>query len=787
MDVLITDVDPDYQWVDSFRTSRSSNEASQRMLQQLSCRLRREMGRKALEMGGNVVLAFKESFDVEEYTRTITVRGIGTAAFVFDLEDEEPALHSPSSPTGSIDIITLSALPSGLITSIGGVVSARSIKLISEELAAGPSADENVRDVWLNELREDIRSHARRLNCNAVMNYTEGIRIKDDIYFLSAEATACKVDYAPLVPTSARPGPGPSITLATETEDYFGMSAADEDLLATARLRGRQKRRACCAAHVPYHRQRAPYEVDLSLCRICQKRYVPDLLLATIEPPTELETAGETGLVEAFVFKPLKHKKDNELIAATISSAMPFVEYDMHRQLLYKLRLRGYNGIFGLKYSIAVSATAIVAVATGTAMLLLGLPPPEPLKISRDLEVKDEEDRWIVEIQQKISFDAENNHARVDALLDTFTHLHVESSEEDSGSLGSSSESDDSTSSSDTDSETDRAKLAVVQIDDETDEDLVLVLLEPEFRDSAGFLAGNLEGPPPLDLTLEHRKAKIIPQLITVFKKVRINQDGRHLPFQLARVFHSIYREAWLQASLSFQTGLVLRSVRHQVSITKEGDVQILTYATVFGEMGRPSEEEDEDRQERAEEWEELISLDVSTSSDDSDMEDRIFTRRRRRSLEDVASADDLTDQLDRLRNTVTSPGGKIQKFLIAGHMNHVELSPASTIPASVTVSHFGAVSLKFFKEIHLSEIPGGTAFAFTHDLLLEAFAVVRAHVIALGGNALVHLQIRPGAFLENFKNQLHAILHISGDVLEVELDEPDAWSVLPHRALYSA
>jgi hypothetical protein len=811
VDVLITDADPDYQWVDTFRTSRGSNEASQRVLQQLSCRLRREMGRKVLEMGGNVVFAFRETFDVEEYTRTFTVRGLGTAALVFDPAEGEPSsLNSPGSPTGSIDILTLSALPSGCITAIGGVVSARAIKLISEEMQERGPGDENVREGWLNELRDDIRSHARLLGCNSVMNYGEEVRIQDDIYLLSAEATACKIDFAALLPVLRPPA---ASMLAGHGDGQSAADAAEQSHDDDAPLPSKMhRRRPCCASHVSYRRQRAPFPVELSLCRLCQRRYVPDLILATIEPPVELETAGETGLVEAFVFKPVKRKRDNELTASAISSAMPFVEYDLHRQLLYKLRLRGYNAIFGLRYSIAVSASAIVAVASGTAVLVLSLPPPEPLQISRDLEVRDEEDRWVVETQRKILAMAEDNHRRVERLLESFPHLLVESgseAESDDQSDASDSESSSGTSrSSSSSADSRRHAMSIVQIDDETDEDLVLVLLEPEFGSHPhDFLVGNLEGPPALSLHDTHgtaqRPSKIVPQLVTVFKRVRINLDGRHLPFQLARVFHSIYREAWAKALLSFEPtpSLVLRSVKHHVYLTKESEVQITMTAVVFGEMAQPSAAEEEDRQEREEEWEELISLDVSSSSsDDSDEEEqhRLFSRRRRRSLED--DGDDGSDASDdggeaethrhdpddgAIRNTITSPGGKIQKFIIAGHMNHVDLTTAATIPASVTVHNLGSISLKLLKEVHLNEVPGGSAATFTLDFLLEAYAILRAHVIALGGNALTNLAVRPAAFLENFKNQLHGVLLLSGDVLEVELDEPDAWSMLSHKAFY--
>lgn len=735
------------------------------------------MGRKVLEMGGNVVFGFRESIDVEDYTKTITIRGIGTAALFVDPEDGDIPPNSPSSPTGSVDILTLTELPTGCILGIGGVVSARSVKLISEELQLQThNSDVNVRDNWLQELREDIRSHARLMNCGAVLNYREEICIQNDIYVLSAEATACRLDFEPLLPKQES-------SSAEEEEEEAGEEFPSKQIIP--------KRRVCCSAHVPFRRQKAPFAVDLTLCRLCHRRYVPDMILATIEPPRELETAGETVLVEAFVVKPIKKRRENEVIAAAISSSLPFVEYDIHRQLLYKLRLRGYNAIFGLKYHLAVSSTSIVAVASGTAVLLLGLPPPEPLRINRYLEVKDEEDRWMVELQRKLVVDAEQNNQKVEALLETFSHLLIidRTESDDSASL-SDTESDTDSNSSASETDSDRQKLSVVQIDDETDEDLILVLLEPTFESEATFLVGNLEGPPPVDLNLDdvNCSTKFVPQLVTIFRRIRILPDGRHLPYQLAQVFHSMYKEAWIQARIAFQNGkLSLRSVRHNVSLTREGELQIFLQATIFGEMSQPSAAEEHGRQEREEEWEELISLDVSTSSDESDADEhRLFSRRRRKSLDDDSSSTESSeDEAELLRNTVTSPGGKIQKFIIAGHMNHVDLTCASSIPASVTIKHHGSISLKLFKEIHLSEVPGGSSLAFCQDLLLEAMAILRAHVIALGGNALVNLQLKPAAFLENFKNQLHGILHISGDVLELELDEPDAWSMLAHKAFY--
>ncbi len=48
-----------------------------------------------------------------------------------------------------------------------------------------------------------------------------------------------------------------------------------------------------------------------------------------------------------------------------ISEAIPFMEYDMHRQLMYKLRVMGMNAVFGMRLQLTVGKSLIVAVATG--------------------------------------------------------------------------------------------------------------------------------------------------------------------------------------------------------------------------------------------------------------------------------------------------------------------------------------------------------------------------------------------------------------------------------------
>lgn len=75
---LIVDDDPEYQWIDKIRTPRASNEARQTLFFKLSGELQRKIGVKALGLGANAVIGYKQCFDLEGESG-IVARGIGTA------------------------------------------------------------------------------------------------------------------------------------------------------------------------------------------------------------------------------------------------------------------------------------------------------------------------------------------------------------------------------------------------------------------------------------------------------------------------------------------------------------------------------------------------------------------------------------------------------------------------------------------------------------------------------------------------------------------------------------
>lgn len=73
---LVVNDDPEYKLIDKIRTSRASNEARQLLFSKLSGELKRKIGLKALELGGNAVIGYKQTFDLEGESGVV-VRGIG--------------------------------------------------------------------------------------------------------------------------------------------------------------------------------------------------------------------------------------------------------------------------------------------------------------------------------------------------------------------------------------------------------------------------------------------------------------------------------------------------------------------------------------------------------------------------------------------------------------------------------------------------------------------------------------------------------------------------------------
>ncbi|KAJ3075681.1 hypothetical protein HDU98_007238 [Podochytrium sp. JEL0797] len=758
VNTLERDDDPEFHWADNFRTPRTSNDARMRIMYRLSGQLRRQLGKKVLDLGGNAILGYKQCFDFETEQKTITARAIGTAVTLATPEQVMATLiHSPSltgdvsslglrvgtsHSTGALDQpfglvntmshsvgnlvpegsgaqrhslltsplgisipsqqqplpsgqisssrladspvsspsdsnllpppvlptpqpkpvdqypVTLHTFPPGAIQGLGGLVCATSVKIMDNA-----SDNEETREVWWDELRAEIKSHARSLKCALVVGYTEQMTVCDELVVLYCYGTAAVVDFgafekgvgALVVAGGGGVEKGGKSRVASSSASLergvslgngVGGSAGYEDVenqvpqtpgAALGRgnsfkdsaayfekmaKRGRKKKRTnpgCQACHITYSRA-DPFQTNTTFtrCGVCKKKFVPEIILSTIEPPTELETIGKSVMIEAHVCR-IKKSRVGESHAVIVSESMPFAQYDIHRQLLFKLRIHGLNAIFGLKIQYSIGESLMTAVATGTAVYLKALPPPPPLKLLRTLEVEDAEDRQLVEDQRRIMEQSEWNRKQIEEALAREVEMGVGSlgsisgrkksgtaagvggggleeavgtppvrrdSAQSNEEVGESESESDESVSSDSDPEyevSNRQRNVVVQIDDEHDEDLML-LMDATFRE--GFQLKNIEA--PIKSELVDRNALFTVQSVTMIRQGLIPLSSHHPNRQLARLFQDLYQE--LQFQFACVSPCMIVGVDYDIQVLKMNEIQIRWTGVALGVVTEESE-----------------------------------------------------------------------------------------------------------------------------------------------------------------------------------------------------
>ena len=159
--------------------------------------------------------------------------------------------------------------------------------------------------------------------------------------------------------------------------------------------------------HIPYQETSVPFPIKLSRCGTCARGKVPDILLTTVEPPPGLDIVGQGGLIQARVLK-LKKDLKGENNAREVSDVLPFIEYELHRQLVNKLKVKGMNAIFGMNVTLSMSDRVIVVLASGTSVFLSSLPSPDIPKVSDTTSTEGNKNQ-IAKLQTKIQEKVEKN------------------------------------------------------------------------------------------------------------------------------------------------------------------------------------------------------------------------------------------------------------------------------------------------------------------------------------------------------------------------------------------
>ena len=183
--------------------------------------------------------------------------------------------------------LTLTKYPNGFIVHYGATVSARSVKLLEK---AAEKDEIETRDSWFNELRMEIRGHAKSLGCNVILGYSESTTISDDVTVLSATGTAAVINlqYASdltssinnkelLLTTSVEETvqlleeTNGKIVISTETEEKTNGDDVGDTALNSSGGSGTYPQSACSLCHIPYSRSSIHVGgANIGKCCICK-------------------------------------------------------------------------------------------------------------------------------------------------------------------------------------------------------------------------------------------------------------------------------------------------------------------------------------------------------------------------------------------------------------------------------------------------------------------------------------------------------------------------------------
>ncbi|KAM5262367.1 C2 domain-containing protein 5 isoform 10-T10 [Ctenodactylus gundi] len=834
---LVVNEDPEYQWIDRIRTPRASNEARQRLISLMSGELQRKIGLKVLEMRGNAVVGYLQCFDLEGESGLV-VRAIGTACTLDKLSSpaaflpacnspskemkESPLAHPPShgcrsthnSPihtaTGSrltqnfsvsvptliytgmgsgsagkeggpfkallrqqtqsaleqreFPFFTLTAFPPGFLVHVGGVVSARSVKLLDR--IHNPDEPET-RDAWWAEIRQEIKSHAKALGCHAVVGYSESTSICEEVCILSASGTA-----AVLNPRFLQDGTVESC-LEQRLEENVPVG--------------------CGFCHIPYDELNMPFPAHLTYCYNCRKQKVPDVLFTTIDLPADAAVVGKGCLIQARLCR-LKKKAQAEANATAISNLLPFMEYEVHTQLVNKLKLKAMNALFGLRIQITVGENMLTGLASATGVYLAALPTPGGIQIAGKTPSDGSYEQHISHMQKKINDTIAKNKELYEVnppdISEEVIGSPIPEPRQRSRLLRSQSESSDEVT--ELDLSHGKKDAFVLEIDDTDAMEDVHSLLT-DVPPPSGFYSCNTEIMPGIN----NWTSEI--QMFTSVRVIRLsslNLTNQALNKNFNDLCENLLKSLYFK--LRSMIPCCLCHVNFTVSLPEDELIQVTVTAVAITfdknqSLQTTKTHVEKSLQRASTDNEELLQFPLELCSDSlpshpfppakehlesasSNSGIPAAQRDRCSSWIELIKLKAQTIRRGSIKTTVTvekaSPvsEGNFQNRPAAPCANStvgvVKMTPLSFLPGAKITKYLGIINMFFIRETTSLREEGGVS-GFLHAFIAEVFAMVRAHVAALGGNAVVSYIMKQCVFMENpNKNQAQCLINVSGDAV---------------------
>ncbi|XP_053282758.1 C2 domain-containing protein 5 isoform X3 [Pleuronectes platessa] len=702
---------------------------------------------------------------------------------------------------------TLTSFPPGFLVHVGGVVSARSVKLLDR--IHNPDEPET-RDAWWEEIRQEIKSHAKALGCHAVVGYSERTSICEEVCILSASGTA-----AILNPRYMREG-----CLDTgNTEPRFDEPSPP----------------SCGFCHIPYDELNMPFPAQLTYCYGCRRQKVPDVLFTTIDMPSEAAVTGKGCLIQARLCR-LKKKAQGEVNATAISNLLPFMEYELHTQLMNKLKLRSMNALFGLHIQISVGENMLLGLASATGVYLTALPAPGGVQIAGKTPGDMSNEHHILTIQKRINDTiAKNkelyqiNPPKLFALdPEVFGGINMELTEEVVGSpipeprqrsrlFRSHSESSDELS--ELDLSHGKKDAFVLEIDD-TDavEDIHSLLTDAS--PPSGFYSCNTEIMPGI---FNWTSGVQMFTSVRVFRLSNANLTNQGLNKIFTDLCENLLKSFYFK--LRSMIPCCLCHLNFTVAVPEEELIQVAVTAVAMTFDKEQILEKPGDKiiTKGCIEGEEQLQFSMELCADSSGISTQQLSKisgvpestnvsPRAASVDYGSFADRCSTWLELIRlkahtirrgsiKTISSlerssplPEGRSRSLRSnrsfgGSSVTVVKMTPLSFLPGTRIIKYLGIINMFFIRETTSLREEGGVS-GFLHTFIAEVFAMVRAHVAALGGNAVVSYSMKECMLMENpNKNQAQCLINVSGDavICVIETDqEPIHTAVGPRQTCSS-
>ncbi|XP_044849290.1 C2 domain-containing protein 5 isoform X6 [Mauremys mutica] len=719
---------------------------------------------------------------------------------------------------------TLTAFPPGFLVHVGGVVSARSVKLLDR--IHNPDEPET-RDAWWAEIRQEIKSHAKALGCHAVVGYSESTSICEEVCILSASGTA-----AVLNPRFLQDGtmegcleqrlswqPGFfSIGSEKGEVDFFPQNQDSSSLLGIEET----SPPGCGFCHIPYDELNMPFPAHLTYCYNCRKQKVPDVLFTTIDLPAEAMVIGKGCLIQARLCR-LKKKAQAEANATSISNLLPFMEYEVHTQLMNKLKLKGMNALFGLRIQITVGENMLMGLASATGVYLTALPTPGGIQIAGKTPNDGAYEQHVSHMQKKINDTIAKNKELYEInppeIPEEIIGSPFPEPRQRSRLLRSQSESSDEVM--ELDLSHGKKDAFVLEIDDTDAMEDVHSLLT-DVPPPPGFYSCNTEIMPGINNWTSD---------IQMFTSVRVSRlSNINLTNQtLNKNFNDLCEN--LLKSLYFKLRSMipccLCHVNFTVALPEDEVIQVTVTAVaitfdknqalqtskvpVEKTLQRASTDNEEQLQFPLELCSDpLVSQPFSPAKEvleNASSHTGIPAAQRATSVDYSSFADRCNSWIELIKlkaHTIRRGSNKTTASLdkasplAEGHLRHrsvpsctnstvsvVKMTPLSFIPGAKITKYLGIINMFFIRETTSLREEGGVS-GFLHAFIAEVFAMVRAHVAALGGNAVVSYIMKQCVFMENpNKNQAQCLINVSGDaVIVVRESELEMVPVQPSAAV---